>query len=306
MSQNLTFTRYLLAKSNLRRLKSSYAQQNEAETLKVTLCCVKDCSSVSPHVNPALLCPHAVCVGDPVFVAQLSRAAQVRTQSSIRDSYLLKTFTSGICFRSPLDVPLFSSHLRASRPLSVYSGQRSSPASPHENCKGNKTHMRSLLSVPPRMATSNRRPASPLSLSLRLNADFSLESSAKRACFGGRAHQRKAVPTVAAERRLEECNYTSAAAYCKTCRHALVCRHPAAIVLCGLSELLSACGPDASSFFFLPPLRVPLLLLSHLQAGRTWRRRHLPRLSFVRLFEVTQRRRVFPPKFDTSLASEMW
>lgn len=270
-----------------------------------------DCNSVSPHVTPALLCPHAVCVGDPVFTAQLSCAAQLRTQtSSICDSYLLKTFTSGISFRSPLVVPLFSSHLRASRPFSVYSGQRSSPASPHENCKGNKTHMRSLLSVPARMATSNRHPASSLSLSLRLNADFSLESSAKRACFGS-AHicqkqtdtDRKTVPTVAAERRLEECNYTSAAAYCKTCRHALVCRHPAAIVLCDLSELVSACGPDAS--FFLPPLRVPLLLLSHLQAGRTWRRRHLPRLSFVRLFEVTRQRRVFPPKFDTSLASEM-
>lgn len=159
----------------------------------------------------------------------------------------------------------------------------------------------------PGSPTSNRRPASPLSLSLRLNADFSLESSAKRACFGGAYTERRTVPTVAAERRLEECNYTSAAAYCKTCRHALVCRHPAAIVLCDLSELLSACGPDASSFFFfLPPLRVPLLLLSHLQAGRTWRRRHLPRLSFVRLFQVTRQRRVFPPKFDTSLASEMW
>lgn len=276
-------------------------------------CAVCDCSSVSPHVTPALLCPHAVCVGDPVFTAPLSRAAQLQTQSrSMCDSYLLKTFTSGISFRSPLVVPLFGSHVRASRPFSVYSGQRSSPASPHENCKGNKTHMRSLLSVPPRMASSDRRPASPLSLSLRLTADFSPVSSAKRACFGSAYicqkqadTERKTVPTVAAERRLEECNYTSAAAHCKTCRHALVCRHPAAIVLRDLSELLSACGPDASSFF-LPPLRVPLLLLSHLQSGRTWRRRHLPRLSFVRLFGVTRQRRVFPPKFDTSLASEMW
>lgn len=71
------------------------------------------------------------------------------------------------------------------------------------------------------------------------------------------------------------------AAYCKTCRHALVCRQPtlSAIVPCYLSGLLSACGPDAS---FFP--RVPLLFLSHLQGGSTWRRRHLSRLSFVCLF----------------------
>lgn len=68
------------------------------------------------------------------------------------------------------------------------------------------------------------------------------------------------------------------AAHCKTCRHALVCSPPSAIVLCDLSGLLSACGPDAS--FFL----VPLLFLSHLQGGSTWRRGHLPRLSFVCLF----------------------
>lgn len=96
-----------------------------------------------------------------------------------------------------------------------------------------------------------------------------------------RTDRRKTLPTVAAERRLEECNYTKAAAYCKTCRHALVCRQPtlSAIVPCYLSGLLSACGPDAS---FFP--RVPLLFLSHLQGGSTWRRRHLSRLSFVCLF----------------------
>lgn len=58
------------------------------------------------------------------------------------------------------------------------------------------------------------------------------------------------------------------------------------LLLCS-AICLSCCPPVVLMrvLFFLPPLRVPLLLLSHLQAGRTWRRRHLPRLSFVRLFE---------------------
>ena len=102
------------------------------------------------------------------------------------------------------------------------------------------------------------------------------------------ADRRKTLPTVAAERRLEECNYTKAAAYCKTCRHGLV-RAPTslslslsvslslhAIVLWDLSGLVSACGPDASFF------HVPLSLPSRLRGGEHMED-ETPRLASPRL-----------------------
>lgn len=55
-----------------------------------------------------------------------------------------------------------------------------------------------------------------------------------------RTSRRKTLRTVAAERRLQECNYMKTAAYRKTCRHALVCisSSPSSAIVC-----LGCCPP---------------------------------------------------------------
>lgn len=84
-----------------------------------------------------------------------------------------------------------------------------------------------------------------------------------------RAHSRKKKKCsrlLGAERRQEECNYTKTAAYCKTRRHALVCKpptlHPPAIVFWDVAGRVARLWSWCEFFY------VPLLFLSHLPGGK--------------------------------------
>lgn len=80
-----------------------------------------------------------------------------------------------------------------------------------------------------------------------LNARFCLRSA--------RTGRRQTLATVAAERRMQECNYTKTAAHCKTCRHALVCipSSPPSAIVC-----LGCCPPVVLMRVFLRPFVVPV------------------------------------------------